>query len=66
MIREADEILRKLPGLDCGLCGAPTCKEMARDISIGDATRSECVFLSRDKLQSLRARYLGSGTGEPS
>jgi len=31
VMQKAEEILHSLPGLDCGLCGAPTCKELARD-----------------------------------
>ena len=47
-----------LPGLNCGLCGAPTCKELARDISLGDATKQDCVFLSKDRLRELQRVYL--------
>jgi len=54
----AEDVLRTLPGLDCGLCGAPTCKEMARDVSTGETTRDNCVFLSERRLQDLRRVYL--------
>jgi Na+-translocating ferredoxin:NAD+ oxidoreductase RNF subunit RnfB len=47
-----------LPGLNCGLCGAPTCKELARDVSMGDASKQDCIFLSKDRLQELRRAYL--------
>lgn len=33
-----------LPGLDCGACGAPTCRALAEDIVCGNATIEECVF----------------------
>ncbi len=58
MLEEADAILKTLPGLDCGLCGAPTCKELARDVRFGDADRNECLFYSKDRLKDLRERYL--------
>lgn len=33
-----------LPGLDCGACGAPSCRALAEDIVCGHATIDECVF----------------------
>ncbi len=58
VIQEAEAILATLPGLNCGLCGAPTCRELARDISIGDAAKSDCLFYSKDRLPQLRKTYL--------
>ena len=40
----------KLPGLDCGTCGAPTCRALAEDIVRGSATLHDCVFAMRDEL----------------
>jgi len=56
----AEDALASLPGLDCGLCGAPTCRELARDVSVGDASKNDCVFLSERRLQDLRRVYLRS------
>jgi len=58
VIQRAEATLATLPGLNCGLCGAPTCKELARDISIGDATTKDCIFFSKDRLQDLQRAYL--------
>lgn len=58
MIQHAEATLATLPGLNCGLCGAPTCKELAKDVSTGDARKSDCVFLSKSRLDELRAAYL--------
>ena len=58
ILQEAEATLNTLPGLDCGLCGAPTCKELARDISMGEASRMDCLFYSKERLQQLRTRYL--------
>jgi hypothetical protein len=58
MVQEADAILGTLPGLDCGLCGAPMCKELAKDISIGEGARSECLFYSPNALRQLQTRYI--------
>lgn len=58
VVQEAETLLKSLPGLNCGLCGAPTCKELARDISLGDAARTDCLFLSSERLLDLQRRYL--------
>ncbi|MBU1698808.1 MAG: 4Fe-4S binding protein [Candidatus Eisenbacteria bacterium] len=52
------EIYRKIfPGIDCGLCGAPTCEEFAGDVAVGDAKPTECIFVSDDRLKVLRELY---------
>ena len=56
--QEADRIAQILPGLDCGLCGAPACKVLARDIAAGEAEKGDCVFLSRQRLEELRRIHL--------
>jgi hypothetical protein len=58
MIQEAETILSALPGLDCGLCGAPTCRELARDISMGEAAKTDCLFHSKSRLRELQRNYL--------
>jgi hypothetical protein len=54
MRKMAEEVLAALPGLDCGLCGAPTCRELAKDVSIGEAGKDNCVLLSNLTLEDLR------------
>jgi iron only hydrogenase large subunit-like protein len=58
IVQLAEATLATLPGLNCGLCGAPTCKELARDVSTSDATKQDCIFLSKDRLDRLRRAYL--------
>ena len=58
MVQLAESTLASLPGLDCGLCGAPTCKELAKDVSTGDAGKTDCVFFSKTRLDELRAAYV--------
>lgn len=50
---EAEEIVKKLPGLDCGSCGAPTCLALAEDIVTGtdNATIDDCIHISRMKAE---------------
>jgi NAD-dependent dihydropyrimidine dehydrogenase PreA subunit len=59
IMEKAEEILNSLPGLDCGLCGAPTCKTLARDVSVGDAVRKDCVFYSKERLRQLQKEHIG-------
>jgi NAD-dependent dihydropyrimidine dehydrogenase PreA subunit len=59
IMQKAEEILNSLPGLDCGLCGAPTCKELARDVSLGEAERKDCVFYSKERLHHLQKQHIG-------
>lgn len=39
-----EEILKTLPRIDCGLCGAPTCESFAEDIVEGEGREDECIF----------------------
>jgi iron only hydrogenase large subunit-like protein len=49
-IRELEE---NLNGMDCGACGAPSCRAMAEDIVGGYADEDMCIYRMREKLQSL-------------
>lgn len=52
-LERVERLCRKLPGLDCGSCGAPTCKALAEDIVRGDASERDCVYYLRDNLHKL-------------
>lgn len=39
-----EEIYESLCDLDCGSCGAPTCRALAEDIVNGDASTNDCVI----------------------
>jgi len=48
------EILEsRLPGLDCGSCGAPGCRALAEDIVTGYAREIDCVFVLKDRVLEL-------------
>jgi len=49
--------VKSVPSLNCGLCGAPTCKNHADDAAAAEADLSDCVFLSRDRINFLREIY---------
>lgn len=48
-----EELCEKFPKLDCGSCGAPSCKALAEDIVRGYATENDCVFIIRKKIDKL-------------
>lgn len=52
-MEQIEEIAARLPGLDCGSCGSPSCRAMAEDIVRGDAKELDCIFKLRDKVTSL-------------
>lgn len=51
-----EEILKTLPALDCGSCGAPTCRAFAEDIVRGEATVEDCVVIMRERLREQQRR----------
>jgi iron only hydrogenase large subunit-like protein len=55
--KRAEDILKALPLLNCGLCGAPSCKDHADDVAQTRAEVSDCVFLSKARIDLLRKIY---------
>ena len=53
-IKKAEAVLATLPGLNCGLCGAPNCRTHAMDIASGESQQTDCIFYSKDSLEKLR------------
>lgn len=53
MMREIVKIAEDFPGLDCGSCGAPSCRAHAEDVVKGNAKIKDCVFILREKLKAL-------------
>jgi len=51
-----DEIVKTLPGTDCGACGAPTCASFARDVVNGDADINMCVFKVYEKIKKISSQ----------
>lgn len=45
-MKEKDRVFQKLPQIDCGCCGAPTCMAFAEDFVRGEADLTDCIFLS--------------------
>ncbi len=49
------QILDVLPGIDCGLCGSPTCRALAEDIAQKEASIRQCVVLKLNDPKELNA-----------
>lgn len=43
-----EDLVGQLAGLDCGSCGAPTCRALAEDIVRGTAQLEDCIYRLRD------------------
>ena len=52
-MQQLEAINEEMPGLDCGACGAPSCRALAEDIVRGLACETDCVFKLREKVSSL-------------
>ncbi len=50
-IAERKEIYSKLPGLNCGACGSPTCLTFAEDIVKGEAKLNDCMYMFNSELR---------------
>lgn len=47
--QEIEDLIPLLGGRECGACGAPDCRTLARDIVIGEAHMNDCVFVRTDE-----------------
>ena len=61
MLESIDAFTASFPGLDCGSCGAPSCRAMAEDIVKGAGKESDCIFKLREQLQSMAQTLSGMG-----
>ena len=52
-MKRMNELLEVFPGLDCGTCGAPTCRALAEDIVRGFAHEDDCVFRMKQNLAQM-------------
>ncbi len=53
-----NEIYERLPHLDCGSCGSPSCKTLSEDIVRGFAKETNCIFKLREKIADLTREML--------
>lgn len=66
MMSTVEELTKKVPGLDCGSCGAPTCQTLAEDIVRGVATSNDCIYVLREHIASLSKEidFLSKASGQ--
>jgi len=48
-----ESMYKKFPKLDCGACGAPTCKSLAEDIARGVAKEEDCIHILREYIHKI-------------
>lgn len=61
MMENIDRICDTLPGLDCGSCGAPSCRALAEDVVKGVASTNACIFILREKVQTVASTLSNIG-----
>lgn len=54
-LNRVEQLCREFPGLDCGSCGAPSCKALAEDIVRGQASENDCIYYLRENIHKLSA-----------
>jgi iron only hydrogenase large subunit-like protein len=58
MLEEIEQLCESFPGLDCGSCGAPSCRALAEDIIRGSAVETDCIFKLRETVRDLAGQLL--------
>ena len=53
MLANVEDILKKFPDLDCGSCGAPSCRALAEDIIRKEASENDCIHIVRKYIHKL-------------
>lgn len=49
-MQKIESLAQSLPGINCGACGAPSCRVLAEDVVHGFAQITDCIFIkSEDK-----------------
>lgn len=57
-MEEMEEIVRSLPGYDCGSCGSPTCRTFAEDIVRGYCNKMDCIHILKDQLKIMAQKMV--------
>lgn len=58
LLSRMEEIESRLYGLDCGSCGAPSCRALAEDIVRGYSTEDACIYLLKEKIEAVRGSLM--------
>lgn len=52
-LKRIEDLTSRLPGLNCGSCGAPSCHAFAEDVVLGRADQTDCIFKVRERMQHM-------------
>ena len=56
-----DQLTAEFPGIDCGICGCPTCRALAEDIVLeGRASKFDCIFILKQKIKNIKDELEGN------
>lgn len=61
-----EKLYSGMPKLDCGSCGAPSCKALAEDIVRGFASENDCIFKMKERVRELASELFGLEAGSDS
>lgn len=64
MMSEIQSMKDILPGIDCGSCGAPSCRAFAEDVVTCRADMSSCVLMRNKELEELLLFHKEDGCGD--
>lgn len=53
MTGQIEELCSRFPDLDCGSCGAPTCRALAEDIVRGVAKEKDCIYVLKEYIHKI-------------
>lgn len=56
-VSKVKDLMTHFPGLDCGSCGAPTCKALAEDIVRGVASETDCIHVLRQYIHKISDEF---------
>jgi hypothetical protein len=57
-LHQKQDLYGRLPKIDCGACGSPTCMTFAEDVVKGESTADDCMFMTIKQLETLSANLL--------
>ena len=59
-----EKLHEELPGLDCGSCGAPSCRALAEDIVRGEAKETDCIIRFKERIARNTSEMLSAQSEE--
>ncbi len=59
-----EKLHEELPGLDCGSCGAPSCRALAEDIVRGEAKETDCIIRFKERIARITSDMLSAQSEE--